>query len=147
MTTITLVEQNLLMKTNHIMLIRTTWLMNHVSTHSVLKWLPLVQVIHGLFPQLVQGDQQDRGHPGDSTIKTQLWQVEHFFLIASNSIWQSFWLPATYYLVPIILGDSLMICSYLFTFGPDIDRPGCPGMPSWPGIPRSPCKMLSWQET
>ncbi len=22
-----------------------------------------------------------------------------------------------------------------------MDRPGCPGMPSWPGIPRSPCKV------
>lgn len=33
---------------------------------------------------------------------------------------------------------NLMIHFYVFTLGPDMDRPGCPGMPSWPGIPRSP---------
>lgn len=32
-------------------------------------------------------------------------------------------------------------CCYLLTFGPDTERPGCPGMPCWPGVPRSPCKM------
>lgn len=29
-----------------------------------------------------------------------------------------------------------------------MDRPGIPGRPSWPGIPRSPYKQsLNWQET
>lgn len=28
------------------------------------------------------------------------------------------------------------------TFAPAMDRPGCPGMPCWPGIPRSPWKEI-----
>lgn len=33
-----------------------------------------------------------------------------------------------------------LIVFYLLTFGPVMDRPGCPGRPTWPGIPRSPWK-------
>lgn len=89
--------------------------------YTVLKWLPLVQVIHGLFLQLVQEDQQDRGHPRDKTIKTQLWIVEHFFLIPSNSIWQFFWLPAIHYLANYVKRqfDDLFIFIYLWAgYGP-----------------------------
>lgn len=41
-----------------------------------------------------------------------------------------------------MLKDSSIKCFDLYTFGPDMDRPGCPGMPCCPGIPRSPWKCL-----
>lgn len=128
------------------MLIWTIWLINVQKTLSVVMCLPLDQVIHGLFPQQDQGDQQGLHHPGEKTVKSQWWIVATFFSAALQRIklYLAVLLAACCLSTSVprfMCRDSLMIRFYLFTFGPDMDRPGCPGMPSWPGIPRSPWKL------
>lgn len=77
------------------------------------------------------------------TIKSRCWLVattlKNFITSESGSS------PGCLYLsnsVPTsVWRDSLMMICYLFTFGPDMERPGCPCVPCWPFIPRSPWKV------
>lgn len=97
--------------------------------------LPLVQVTHVQFPLLDQADQLDLHHPEERTKKAQ-WEI----VATTYQTHQTVLLLCCF--VSTCLFYYQLIMFYLLTFGPVMDRPGCPGRPTWPGIPRSPWKTV-----
>lgn len=96
-----------------------------------MQYLPLDQEARGLFLLCVREDQKDLHPPGKKNYKairkncTQLSCVR----ISGGSC-------ATSSSANINVKTHLCV----ITFGPDMDRPGCPGKPCCPGNPRSPWK-------